>query len=270
MTVDLQSIKQAQQQSWPTGDYQRVINHMNLARMSEHLCDAIPVLPHHRVLDIATGTGNTALAAKRRGFPHVTGIDYAPDLLDIARSRADAEQLDITLEEADAEDLPFPEDSFDVVLSTCGVIFAPDQQKAASEMVRVCRPGGRIGFTAWTPDGDIAQFNKTIASYAPPPPDAPSPMKWGTSDGVRELLGNAVDLEFNERELAFPVRSSEYYIDLMLANFGPAIAAANKLDDEARQELRKELIDVFDTRGRQIDGALVIPGNHLEVVGTVR
>ena len=270
MTVDLQTIKQAQQQVWPTGDYQRVINHMNLVAMSEHLCDVIPVLPHHRVLDVATGTGNTALAAKRRGFPHVTGIDYSPDLLDIARNRANAEQLDVTLEEADAEDLPFPEDSFDVVLSTCGVIFAPDQQRAASEMVRVCSRGGRIGFTAWTPDGDIAQFNKTIATYVPPPADAPSPMKWGTIDGARELLGDAVDLEFNERALAFPVRSSEYYIDLMLANFGPAIAAASRLDEADRQELRKELIAVFDTRGRRLDGSVIVPGNHLVVVGTVR
>ncbi len=270
MTVDLQTIKQAQQQVWPTGDYQRVINHMNLVAMSEHLCDVIPVLPHHRVLDVATGTGNTALAAKRRGFPHVTGIDYSPDLLDIARNRANAEQLDVTVEEADAEDLPFPEDSFDVVLSTCGVIFAPDQQRAASEMVRVCRRGGRIGFTAWTPDGDIAQFNKTIAMYVPPPPDAPSPMKWGTSDGVRELLGDAVDLEFNERELNFPIRSSEYFVDLMLANFGPAMAAANRLDETARRELRQDLIAVFDTRGSLLDGAMVVPGQHLEVVGTVR
>lgn len=270
MTVDLKSIKQVQQQTWPAGDYQRVINHMNLAAMSEHLCDAIPVLPHHRVLDVATGTGNTAMSAKRRGFPHVTGIDYAPELLEVARKRAKAEQLDITLEEADAEDLPFPEDSFDVVLSTCGVIFAPDQQKAASEMVRVCRPGGRIGFTAWTPDGDIGTFNKTIASYAPPPPDAPSPMKWGTREGVQELLGDAVALEITERELAFPVRSSEYYIDLMLENFGMAISALNRLDDAARSELRQDLIAVFNTRGRQLDGALVVPGKHLEVVGTVR
>ena len=270
MTADLQSIKQAQQEVWPIGDYQVVINHMNLAAMSERLCDLAPVLPHHRVLDVATGTGNTALAAKRRGFPHVTGIDYAPGLLEIAKKRAKAEQLDVSLEEADAEDLPCPEDSFDVVLSTCGVMFAPDQKKAASEMVRVCRPGGRIGFTAWTPDGDIAQFNKTIAAYVPPPPEAPSPMNWGSVDGVRDLFGDAVDLEFNERELAFPVRSSEFYIDLMLANFGPAISAANRLDDTARQELRKELIDVFNTRGRQLDGALVVPGKHLEVVGTVR
>jgi SAM-dependent methyltransferase len=270
MTADLQTIKQAQQQVWPTGDYQLVINQMNLAAMSELVCDAVPVLPHHRVLDIATGTGNTALAAKRRGFPHVTGIDYAPELLEVAGNRAEADQLDITLEEADAEDLPFPEGAFDVVLSTCGVMFAPDQQKAANEMVRVCRSGGRIGITAWSPDGDIAQFNKTIASYVPPPPEAPSPLNWGSIKGVRELLGDAVDLEFTERELAFPVRYSEYYVNLMLANFGPAIAAANRLDDTTRRDLRKDLIDVVETRGRQMDGALIVPGQYLEIVGTVR
>jgi ubiquinone/menaquinone biosynthesis C-methylase UbiE len=270
MATDLKTIKQTQQQVWPTGDYQVVINHMNLASMSERLCDATPVLPTHRVLDIATGTGNTALSAKRRGFPHVTGIDYAPGLLEIAKARAKAEQLDVTLEEADAEDLPYPADSFDVVLSTCGVIFAPDQKKAAEEMVRVCRPGGRIGFTAWTPDGDIGTFNKTIASYVPPPPDAPSPMKWGTTEGVEELLADRVDLEITERELAFPVRSAEYYIDLMLENFGPAMAAFNKLDESSRQDLRRDLIAIFESRGRTVDGALVVPGQHLEVVGTVR
>jgi SAM-dependent methyltransferase len=270
MATNLEQIKSAQQQAWPTGDYQRVVNHMNLMKMSDILCDSVQVLPQHRVLDVATGTGNSAIAAKRRGFPHVTGVDYATDLLDIAVERARAEQLDITFEPGDAESLPFPDDSFDVVISTCGVMFAPDQEKAASELVRVCRPGGRIGVTAWIPEGDIASFNKTIASYVPPPPDAPSPMNWGTAEGAGGLLGDQVDLEFHKRELNFPVRSVEYYIDLLLDNFGPAKTAMGKLDATTGSELRAELISVLSTFARPAGEGARIPGNYLEITGTVR
>jgi SAM-dependent methyltransferase len=266
MATKLEQIKSAQQQAWPIGDYHRVANYLNLFSMSEALCDEIQVLPHHRVLDVATGTGNTAIAAKRRGFPHVTGVDYAPELVEIARERASVDRLEISFDVGDAEDLPYPDDTFDIVLSTCGVMLTPDQETAAIELLRVCRSGGRIGVTAWTPDSDIAQFNNTIASYVPPPPEAPSPLKWGAEDGLRDLFGYRVEIRTRERDLDVAVRSSREAVEMLMEYFGPAIKAKHQLEPEARDELIDELTSGFSRVARPVEQAFYLPGKYLEAI----
>jgi SAM-dependent methyltransferase len=270
MTADLQAIKTVQKQAWMAGDYQVVSNALNLQAMSEVLCSAAPVLPHHRVLDVATGTGNTALAAKRRGFPHVTGCDYSGELLEIARNRADADRLDIIFEDGDAEALPYSRDSFDVVLSTVGVNLAPNQKQAARELIRVCKPGGKVAWTSWTLDGDITLFNKNIFEFVPPPPEMASPLNWATPEGIDELFGDGLDVVFEEHELAVPVRSPESVVDMLISNFGPAMAAISKLDDKRRKQLRDELIAGFASRCRPVDGAFILPGSYAAIVGTVQ
>lgn len=270
MAVDLAAIKEAQQKMWPTGDYQRIINYVNLTAMSEAICDAVQVLPHHRVLDVAAGTGNTALSAARRAFPEVAGLDFAPELLDVARARAAAEGLGISFETGDAEAMDYPDDSFDIVLSTCGVMFTPDHQKAASELVRVCRPGGRIGISAWTPDGAIGQFVKTIGGYAPPPPGAPSPLMWGTQEYLTELFGDAVDLQVEERPHPMLARSPEHFVETFLESYGPAIAALNRLDEGEQQGLADALVQAMSGFARPREASVEIPSNYLQVVATVR
>ena len=269
MTVDLAQVKQAQREVWPTGDYQYVANYMNLAGASEALCDSIQVLPHHRVLDVATGTGNAALAAKRRGLPHVTGIDYAERLVEIARERAAADHLDITFEVGDAEHLPYPDNSFDIVISTLGVFLTPDQESAVSELLRVCRPGGRIGVVAWTPDGDIGTFNQTIAGYVAPPEGVPSPLKWGSPEGVAELFGDRVKIETRASELQWRTRSARDAVDMLATNFGPLIAALKRLDAENREALIEDLVAVFEQRARPAEGSYILPGNYLEAIVSV-
>lgn len=186
--TDLVSVKARQQATWASGDYASVGNRILL--VSELLCEAVDLRAGEHVLDVATGTGNAALAAGRR-FAHVTGVDYVPALLEQARGRAAAEGLDVTFEEGDAEALPFDDLSFDVVLSACGAMFAPDHQKTADELVRVCRPGGRIGMVNWCPDGYIGELLRAIGRHVPPPPGVEPPTLWGDTAHLHRLWGTA-------------------------------------------------------------------------------
>ena len=189
--VDLKALKSRQQAAWSSGDY--AVIGTTLQIVGEELCEALDVRSGQKVLDVAAGNGNASLAAARR-WCDVVATDYVPALLERARERAAAERLDIEFREADAEALPFPDGSFDVVVSTFGVMFTPDQDRAAAEMIRVCKPGGKIGLANWTPDGFIGQLFKTIGKHVPPAPGAKSPALWGTRARIAELFDAARDL----------------------------------------------------------------------------
>jgi ubiquinone/menaquinone biosynthesis C-methylase UbiE len=262
--ADQASIKARQQQTWATGDYSRVGNRLLL--MAELLCEAVDLRPGARVLDVAAGSGNAALAAARR-FCSVTGVDYVPELLDRARERAAAEGLTATFTEGDAEDLPFPDASFDVVLSTLGVMFAPDQERAAAELLRVCRPGGAIGLTCWTPEGFIGQLFALVARYAPPPPGLRPASRWGTEAGLRELLGDRVTFPHMVRR-AWPFRypCAAFYQQYFRTFYGPTVRAFAALDPVDQRRLAAEIERLVAQFNRSGDETMIVPADYLEVV----
>jgi ubiquinone/menaquinone biosynthesis C-methylase UbiE len=207
-TLDFAAIKERQRMGWEAGDYPRVGNTLQL--MAERLVEAADVHADQRVLDVACGQGNAAIAAARR-FAEATGVDYAANLLAQGRERAAAEHLPVTFTEGDAEQLPFPPESFDATVSTVGVMFAPDQDRAAAELVRVTRAGGRIALASWTPEGLVGALFKTIGKYAPPPPGVKSPMLWGTEARLAELFGDTVEWTVTRRTLDLCYRSPEHF-----------------------------------------------------------
>lgn len=261
---DLAAIKARQQQTWATGDYARVGN--SLVLIGELLCEAVDVRSGQRVLDVATGSGNTALAAARR-FCEVTGIDYVPGLIEQAKSRAAAEGFTITFEVGDAEAIPFPDASFDVVLSTLGVMFAPDQERAAAELLRVCRPGGKIGMANWTPDGFIGHFFRLFARHVPPPAGVQPPILWGTEARLRELFGDGISaLDVTKRDQVFRFPSARFYREYFQTYFGPTMKAFAALDADGQQRLAEELEALIEQFNRSGDETMVVPAEHLEVV----
>ena len=261
--VDLAAVKQKQQEMWGTANYGGVGSRILL--VSELLCDAVDLQGGERVLDVACGTGNTALAAARR-FARVTGVDYQPRLLEQARARAAAEGYEIDFREGDAESLPFEEGSFDVVLSTCGAMFAPDQQRTAQELIRVCRPGGRIGMVNWTPDSWVGRLGKTVAKYAPPPDGVPSPVLWGDPDHLATLLGDAVQVSAPVRTFQFRFPSAEHHADIFCCEYPPVVAALSRIDDEQAAEFRRDIVRLADEMNVSEGGGLVLPVTYLEVV----
>jgi SAM-dependent methyltransferase len=265
--VDLEAVKAVQQQMWSKGDFARV--GMTIVIVSERLCEAAEVTPNERVLDVACGSGNTAIAAARR-FAKVTGVDYVAALLDHARERAKAELVeDIEFHEGDAERLDFEDASFDCVLSTFGVMFAPDHQRAAAELLRVTRPGGRIGLACWTPDGYIGQMFKTVAKHAPPPPGVAPPPLWGTEEHLRELFGDGIsDLRAERRECVMRYPSAEFGLDYMKRWFGPTQMAFERVGPEGEQALADDLIGLANGHNMAGDLAMVVPSAYLEVVAT--
>ncbi len=261
---DLTEIKRRQQRAWASGDY--AMFGATLLVISELLCEAVDLRPGQRVLDVATGSGNTALAAARR-FCEVTGIDYVPALLERGRERAAAERLEIAFREGDAEDIPFPDASFDVVLSTVGVMFAPDQRKAADELLRVCRPGGRIGLASWTPDSFAAEMPRVFARYAPPPPGLESPSLWGSEERARELLGDGIkDLRSVRRSFVFRYRSVGHYLQMLQTHLGPTRESFRSLGAEEKKRLAGEVVDLANRFNRSGDETMVVPSDYLEVV----
>lgn len=261
--VDLAAVKQQQRQMWGTADYAGVGSRILL--VSELLCDAVDLQGGERVLDVACGNGNAALAAARR-FARVTGVDYQARLLDHARARAATERYEIDFREGDAEALAFDDASFDVVLSTCGAMFAPDQTRAAAELVRVCRPGGRIGMVNWTPDGWVARLGKLVGQYAPPPSGVPSPMRWGDPDVLAELFGGSVELSAPERIFHFRFASAEDHADYFCAAYPPIVAALGRIDEQRGAELRRDIIGLAEEMNVSDADGLVLPLAYLEVV----
>jgi ubiquinone/menaquinone biosynthesis C-methylase UbiE len=263
-TIDLAAIKQRQQATWASGDYHMIGTQILI--VSELLIEALDVHSTERVLDVATGSGNAALAAARRGCP-VVGLDYVPALLDRARRRAEAEGLDVEFVEGDAEALPFDDGSFDVVSSVFGSMFAPNQERTASELARVCRPGGRIGVVAHTPEGFIGQLFKTNAKHVPPPAGLRSPIQWGTEERLRELFGDSIaEIHVERRQYVFRYRSPEAYVDYWRRYYGPTLKSFEAVGEAGREALESDLLDLIARFNRAEDGTMVVPNEYLEAV----
>ena len=266
--VDFSAIKGKQQQAWSAGDY--AIVGTTLQIVGESLCEAIDLRAGQRVLDVAAGNGNASLAAARR-WCDVVSTDYVSALLDRARTRAGAECLPIEFKQADAEDLPFDDASFDVVLSTFGVMFTPNQDRAASELVRVCRTGGKIGLANWTPGSMIGELFKLIGRYVPPPAGVKSPALWGTEERLQELFGTRVSsIVATRRHFAFRYRSAKHWLDTFRTYYGPMLKAFATLSPERQSDLEQDLLDLARRHNRGGDDSLIAPSEYLEVVANVR
>lgn len=260
---ELTALKLKQQAMWSSGDFAVIGTTLQL--VGESLCEAADLTAGSTVLDVACGNGNATLAAARR-FCKVTGIDYVPALLERARERARAERLAPTFMEGDAEQLPFAADVFDAVLSTYGVMFAADQQRAARELVRVCKPGGTIALASWTPEGFLGELLRTVGSFVPPPKVAASPLRWGTAEGLAELFGDAVVVERSERKLfMFRYESAAHFIDIFRRFYGPTHKAFEALDPDRQRVLEHNLSLLLDDRNQARKG-LAVAGEYLETV----
>lgn len=258
------AIKERQQQTWATGDY-AVIGTM-ISFMAETLCEAMAVHAGWRVLDVAGGSGNAALAAARRGCD-VICTDYVPALLDRGRERAAAERLAITFEFADAENLPYGDGTFDAVTSVVGVMFTPDQERAAAELLRVCKPGGRIGLANWTPDGFIGELFRIVVKYAPPPAGVKPPALWGTIERLRELFRDGVpSLVVNRRSFVFRARSAGEWVEQFRTWYGPVNRAFASQDAAGQAALEADIHDLIRRYNRAMDGTVIAPADYLEVI----
>jgi ubiquinone/menaquinone biosynthesis C-methylase UbiE len=264
-SVDLVAIKTRQQAMWASGDF--AVIGTTLQIVGETLCEAVDLRSGERVLDVAAGNGNASLAAARR-FARVTSTDYVPALLDGGRRRADAEGLAITFETADAEALPYAPASFDVVLSTFGVMFAPDHARSASELQRVCRPGGRIGLACWTPEGFLGHLFRTVSKYVPPPAGVQSPLLWGTGEHIDTLFASSAAKTHTRRNFAFRYESAEHFVDMFRKYYGPTHKAFAALDADGQAALETDLVALLRRSDVGGGGGLVVPGEYLEIVIT--
>jgi SAM-dependent methyltransferase len=264
MTVELNAIKEKQQKTWASGDYAVIGN--SLVIMGERLVEAVDLRSGDKVLDVATGTGNTAISAARR-YADATGVDYVPSLIEQAKERAEAEGLEIAFDVGDVEDLPYADASFDAVLSSLGVMFAPDQEKTASELLRVTKSRGRIGLANWTPDGFIGAMFRTIGGHVSPPPGIKPPPLWGTEERLTELLGEEVSsLEATRRSYVFRYLSPGHFVETFRSYYGPVHKAFESLDAAGQDALARdleELVHAWNTSGNE---AAVVPSDYLEVV----
>lgn len=261
---DLQDVKQKQQVTWATGDF--AIIGWNTVYPGELLCEAAGLRAGHKVLDVAAGSGNVALSAARRNCEAV-GIDYVPALIERARMRAAAEGLPAQFEVADCEQIPFEDESFDRVLSLYGSMFAPDQQKAARELIRVCRAGGRIGMGNWTPDGFWGQTFALVGRYLPPPAGVRPPPEWGTEQRLQELFGQATSsMHCSKRSALFRFRDNQHWIDVFSTFFGPIMRVREHLDDGRFAEFLAELNGILDQFNQTDDDTLLVSADYLEVV----
>lgn len=258
------AVKARQQMMWASGDFSVIGTTLQL--VGETLCEAAELDAGATVLDVACGNGNAALAAAHR-FCKVVGIDYVPSLLDRARARAEAEKLKVEFSQADAEALPFPAESFDAVLSTFGVMFAPDQQKAASEMTRVVKRGGKIALANWTPEGFVGKMLVTVGKHVPPPPGVASPVYWGNETRLRELFPDVTRFHTRRRDFVFRYESAEHFIDVFRTFYGPTYKAFNALDSQGQARLTEDLRQLIEQfKSPTQTRSLAIPAEYLEVV----
>jgi ubiquinone/menaquinone biosynthesis C-methylase UbiE len=262
--VDLAAVKTRQQAAWSAGNYAVVGTTLQI--VGETLCEALDLRSGARVLDVAAGNGNATLAAARR-WCDVTSTDYVSSLLESGRARALAEGHTIEFQEADAENLPFSDASFDAVMSTFGVMFTPNQDKAASELARVCKPGGRIGLANWTPESFIGQLFKTIGKYIPPAPGVKSPALWGTKARLEELFGKtAREIRTTSRDFVFRYRSPAHWIEVFRTYYGPMNKTFGALDAEKQAAFTQDVLALMERDNRSGDRTLVLPSEYLEVV----
>lgn len=263
---DYTAIKQRQQATWAAGDYSIVGTTLQI--VGERLCEAVDLRAGERVLDVAAGNGNASLAAARL-WAEVTSTDYVGALLNRARERAAADRLTITFQEADAEALPFADGSFDAVLSTFGVMFTPSQEKAASELARVCRAGGRIGLANWTPDGFIGQLFKLIGKHVPPPAGVKSPALWGTEARLEELFASQ-RVKATRQIYHFRYKSAAHWLDIFKTYYGPTNRAFAALDEGKQAALQADIMELLARMNRGGSDTLIVPSEYLEVVVTKR
>jgi ubiquinone/menaquinone biosynthesis C-methylase UbiE len=265
---DLTAVKLRQHGAWSSGDYAVVGTTLQI--VGEELCEALDLQSGSKVLDVAAGNGNVTLAAARR-WCEVTSTDYVPALLERARERAAAEHLSIDFREADAEALPFPDASFDVVVSTFGVMFTADQDKASAELLRVCKPKGKIGLANWTPQGFIGQLFKTLGKHLPPPAGVKSPALWGTKAHLDEMFGpGASKIVAEPRIFVFRYRSPEHWLEVFKTYYGPMFKAFAALEANAQAALTRDLLGLVSEFNRAGDGAMSVPSEYLEIVITKR
>lgn len=266
-SIDLGALKVRQRAAWSSGDY--AIVGTTLQIVGEQLCEALDLRAGQQVLDVAAGNGNVSLAAARR-WCNVVSTDYVPALLERGRERAKAEGLDIEFREADAEALPFADRSFDAVVSTFGVMFTADHERAAAELARVCRSGGSIGLANWTPDGFIGHLFKAIGKHVPPPAGASSPALWGTRARLEELFGSqAASIRLAPRSFVFRYRSPEHWLEIFRTWYGPVLKAFAALEPAGQAALQQDLLELAGRFNRASDGTMAAPGEYLEVAITL-
>jgi ubiquinone/menaquinone biosynthesis C-methylase UbiE len=262
--VTLNAIKARQQTTWAAGDFGIIGTTLQI--VGESLCEAIDLRSGSKVLDVAAGNGNCSLAAARR-WCDVTSTDYVVSLLEDGRRRAEAERLPMQFQEADAEALPFADGTFDAVLSSFGVMFAPNHTRAASEMLRVCRSRGRIGLANWTPRGFIGQLFKVVGQHVPPPPALTPPSRWGVEDYLEQLFGGlASDIHTTPRDFYFRYRSPQHWVDVFRSWYGPVLKAFEALPPDGQQRLEQDLLSLIQSFNRSGDATMVVPAEYLEVV----
>ena len=264
VSADLEVVKTRQRVAWSSGNYAVVGSTLQI--VGEELCEALDLRAGRKVLDVAAGNGMASLAAARR-WCDVVSTDYVSSLLERGRARASADGLPIEFKEADAEALPFGDNSFDTVISTFGVMFTPNQEQAAAELLRVCKSGGQIGLTNWTPDGFIGHVFKTLGKYLPPPAAAKSPLLWGTRARLTELFGTkATWIKTESRNFNFRYRSAEHFLDVFRNYYGPMLKAFAALDVPQQTKLEKDLYDLIARMNKAEDGTMVVPSEYLEVI----
>jgi ubiquinone/menaquinone biosynthesis C-methylase UbiE len=262
--VTLNAIKARQQTTWAAGDFGIIGTTLQI--VGESLCEAIDLRSGSKVLDVAAGNGNCSLAAARR-WCDVTSTDYVVSLLEDGRRRAEAERLPMQFQEADAEALPFADGTFDAVLSSFGVMFAPNHTRAASEMLRVCRSRGRIGLANWTPRGFIGQLFKVVGQHVPPAPALTPPSRWGVEDYLEQLFGGlAADIHTTPRDFYFRYRSPQHWVDVFRRWYGPVLKAFEALAPDGQQHLEQDLLSLIQSFNRSGDATMVVPAEYLEVV----
>jgi len=265
---DLGALKTKQRAAWSSGNYAIVGSTLQI--VGEQLCEALDLRSGSKVLDVAAGNGMASLAAARR-WCEVISTDYVPDLLERGKARAAAEGWQLKFMEADAEDLPFEGDQFDVVLSTFGVMFTPNQDQAAAELLRVCKPKGKIGLANWTPDGFIGQVFKTLGKYLPPPAGTRSPAMWGTRTRLSEMFeAGASSVKAESRIFNFRYRSADHFLDVFRTYYGPVLKAFAALEPAKQEELQDDLHALIVRMNRSGDRTMVVPSEYLEVVITKR
>jgi SAM-dependent methyltransferase len=266
--VNLGDVTRRQQATWASGDFHKI--GVSQVIVGERLCDEIPITYGQRVLDVACGSGNTALAAARRGA-EVTGLDYVPALLERAAVRAQAEGLVMELVEGDAQALQFDDGSFDVVLSTFGAMFAPDQQKVADELLRVCRPGGIVGMANWTPGSFVDDLFRVTAQFAPPPPGVRPATEWGRGVRLHELFGERViSLHLSDQVTCQRVPSTDGWIELMRSYYGPTHKTFAALDAESAELYTERLREVINRYNRATDGTVMTAQHYVNVIAVKR